>query len=102
VVLLLKDLTYVLPIKLIIMFVLPIIAGNSLWLLYNVADTYVVGRHWELAHSQPLEALQRWTICFWASRTLYQADLRLQLPSVSIPKNMEGVRKSFATGIVLC
>lgn len=39
-----KDLTRGNPTKIIIMFALPILAGNILQLLYNISDTYIVGR----------------------------------------------------------
>jgi len=96
-----KDLTGGSPIKLIIYFTLPIIAGHLLQLMYTVVNAYIVG---QTLGVNSFAAVGSSITLF---HLLFGFTNQVAIGSAIVTsqyfgaKDMEGVRKSFSTGITL-
>jgi len=96
-----KDLTGGSPIKLIIYFTLPIIAGNLLQLLYTLVDTYIVGQTLGVSALAAIgSGVTLFHLLFGLSNNI-AIGFALVTSQAYGAKDMESVKKSFATGIVL-
>lgn len=96
-----KDLTVGSPLKLIILFTLPLLIGNVFQQLYNTADTMIVGRTVSvdaLAAVGVTGALVFFVIGFAQGLT---GGFSIVTAQKFGNKDMEGVRKSVAASIIL-
>ena len=96
-----KDLTKGSPTKLILMFTMPILIGNIFQQLYNMADTLIVGRTIgadALAAVGCTGSIMFFIIGFAQGLT---SGLSIVIAQRFGAGDEEGVRRSFATGIVI-
>lgn len=96
-----KDMTSGSPAKLILFFTIPLLIGNLFQQLYNMADTFIVGRTLgvnALAAVGCTGSIMFFIIGFAQGLT---SGFSIVISQRFGAGDMEGVRKSFATGILL-
>lgn len=97
-----KSMTSGNPAKLILIFALPLIVGNIFQQLYSMADTLIVGRTLGVNALAAVGCTGSITFFILGFVMGFSSGLSIITSQRFGAENMEGVKRSFATSLILC